>query len=70
MPKIAVPSLVIYGEADEFIPVEAYSDIQQWFLQPARIVKLANGGHFLHSRMAEQLNLSIDNWLGEVRQNR
>ena len=68
LPRISVPSLVIYGEADEFIKPEAFATIQKWFAKPATIVKLADGGHFLHSRMADQVNFIINYWLCETRQ--
>lgn len=70
LPKIDVPSLLIYGEADEFIPPEAYANTQERFARPARIAKFPEGGHFLHSRMGDQLNFTIDKWLDELRQDR
>lgn len=63
LPRIAVPSLVIYGEADEFVMPDAFATIRKWFVKPPAIVKLA-GGHFLHSHMADEVNSVIENWLG------
>jgi pimeloyl-ACP methyl ester carboxylesterase len=62
--ELAVPTLVIWGEDDEFAPVGgAYRFKKQ--IPTARLVVVAGGGHFLHADEPERVANEIAAFLDE-----
>jgi pimeloyl-ACP methyl ester carboxylesterase len=68
LPKIQVPLLVIWGEADPWTPI-AGSQIYQSLgsTQPVRFVSIPNTGHCPHDERPEVVNELIIQWLNQHR---
>ncbi|QAU32852.1 alpha/beta hydrolase [Janthinobacterium sp. 17J80-10] len=62
-PKIAVPTLLIHGEADGCITVDSSAGSHAWFTGPYRRIVLPGVGHFPQREAAEQSAALIGDWL-------
>ena len=63
-PKIAAPTLVLHGSADAFVPVAAMERAAP-AIPAARIVTIADGGHFLLRDTPDRFVQEVDAFLAE-----
>ena len=62
---VQVPTLVIHGDTDKPIPVNTSGKILAEKIPDARLVIVADTGHFPHMEKPELVNQAILNWLEE-----
>ena len=64
--RIAAPTLVITGDADQLIP-PTHSDVLARHIPGARLVKVPGGSHGFNFETPEVFNRSVLDFLGAVR---
>jgi pimeloyl-ACP methyl ester carboxylesterase len=62
-PKVAVPSVVIYGDNDPLVTPSAYRETSAFVSGALKIICLHGYGHFLHHDAAEVVNEQLDRTL-------
>lgn len=64
--RIDVPTLVIHGDADRILPIEATAKRMPEFVKISRLVIVAGGPHGLNWTHAEQVNRALLEFLGKA----
>lgn len=59
VPKLQVPTLIMYGADDDFIPPAYYDDSMKHVAGRARLVAIPNSGHFIHQQAAERVSAEL-----------
>jgi len=63
--KIDVPSLIIHGDSDSIVPVEASGNLTHELLSNSQIVIIEGGPHGINATHPEQFNTALLNFLVE-----
>lgn len=68
LPKVKVPLLVIWGEADPWTPINGAKIFQELSQkgQPVEVKAIPNAGHCPHDEVPDVVNPLITNWLAEL----
>ncbi len=65
--EIDVPTLVIHGEADQFLLASGHARNEKWLGQLPETL-MFDAGHFVHQEAAEAVNAALLEWLSETEQ--
>jgi len=63
--RIDVPTLVIHGEADRIVPIDAAGRLTAKLIPGARLVTFKDGPHAITWTHAEEVNAELVNFLGK-----
>jgi non-heme chloroperoxidase len=63
--RVDVPALVIHGDADRIVPIEASGLRTAKLIKAARLITVKDGPHCITWTHAEQVNSELVNFLGE-----
>ena len=63
--RVDVPALVIHGDADRIVPIEASGLRTAKLIKAARLITVKDGPHCIPWTHAEQVNSELVNFLGE-----
>ena len=63
--RVDVPALVIHGDADRIVPIEASGLQTAKLIKAARLITVKDGPHCITWTHAEQVNSELVNFLGE-----
>jgi non-heme chloroperoxidase len=66
--RIDVPTLVIHGDADRIVPINASGAKTAKLVKGARLVPIKDGPHNIAWTHAEEVNTELVNFLGKARQ--
>lgn len=64
---VRVPTLILHGTADRFIPARYYDLSAAQVTAPCDIAAIPEAGHFLHMEAAEQVTAALTQWLDKPR---
>jgi pimeloyl-ACP methyl ester carboxylesterase len=62
---VDVPTLVMHGDADRILPIDASGNRTAKLIQGARLLVVKDGPHCITWTHAEQVNAELVNFLGE-----
>ena len=63
--RVDVPTLVMHGDADRILPIDASGNRTAKLIQGARLLVVKDGPHCITWTHAEQVNAELVNFLGE-----
>jgi len=63
--RIEVPSLVIHGDADRIVPINASGQKTAKLVKGARLVVIKDGPHAVNWTHADEVNAELVNFLGK-----
>ena len=63
--RIEVPSLVIHGDADRIVPINASGQSTATLVKDARLVVIKDGPHAVNWTHADEVNAELVNFLGK-----
>ena len=64
LPKIAAPTLVIWGDRDEFLGSELARGMRPHFSGPFRLVRVPGVGHWVQEEAPARVNALLTGFLG------
>jgi epoxide hydrolase 4 len=65
-PKISVPTLIMYGADDDFIPQRYYDESRKYVAAQCNLVAIPHAGHFIHREAAAAVTAELLKWLDET----
>jgi pimeloyl-ACP methyl ester carboxylesterase len=63
--RIDVPTLIIHGDADRIVPIQASGEKTAKLVKGARLVAIKDGPHAINWTHAEELNTELVSFLGK-----
>jgi pimeloyl-ACP methyl ester carboxylesterase len=65
VPKVKVPTLIMYGSGDDFIPRRYYDESTNYVAAPCSVVSIPGAGHFIHRETPQAATAELSMWLDE-----
>jgi pimeloyl-ACP methyl ester carboxylesterase len=65
IPQVKVPTLIMYGSGDAFLPRHYYDESTNYVAAPCRVVSIPGAGHFIHREAAPAATAELSKWLDE-----